>query len=221
MSNFSLLLKVAPFDFAGIFGNFFSRWYYYVVLVIFLALVVLFAIKKKGSRNSLTDTQKIVYVAIFSALSFVANYFTIKVSDALQISLVATVGFVSGYLLGAGWGFTAAFVGDLICGIVAPFGTYNPIIGIGTGLWGFIPGVLFSIKWGNKYLKTVLSFVMGFVLNSFAINTFGLSVMYSLSFASLMALLPIKLLTVAINAGFSFALLVLLPKILPKNKFYL
>ena len=154
------LLATAPFDFAKIFGNIGSRWYYYVVLAVFLAFIILFTIYGKQKRNTLTKTQKLVFTAIFSALAFVANYFTIKASDLFQLSFVALVGFLAGYTLGAGLGFVASFVGDLICGIVAPFGAYNPIIGIGTGLWGFVPGVIFATIPINDYVKTAISFII-------------------------------------------------------------
>ena len=219
MSN--LFLATPPFDFAKIFGNFTKRWYWYLVLFVFLALLVVFTIIKKRKRNNLSQTQKLVYTAILSALCFIANYFTIKASDLLQISLVASVGFLAGYLLGSGLGFAAAFVGDLICGIVAPFGAYNPIIGIGTGLWGFVPGLIFERFKGNDYIKTIISFAICFLLNSFAINTFGLSVMYTMTFESLIVLLPTKLLVVAINCAISIGLVALLKKILPKTKFNL
>lgn len=216
------LLAVAPFDFKRIFGNIVSRWYFYLALVVFLVLLTVFCLVKKPERNALSTTQKLVYTAVLSALSFLANLFTIKASDLLQISLVATVGFVGGYLLGAGYGFAAAFIGDFICGIVAPFGAYNPIIGIGTGLWGFVPGVIFgSFKKGNSVIKTLISFAICFVLNSFVVNTLGLSLMYSMTFESLLPLLPFKLITVAINCAVCVGLVVLLPKILPRDKFFI
>ena len=213
------LLAVAPFDLAGIFGNFCKRWYYYLTLAIVLVGITLFIVLRKERRNRLSKTQKIVYTAMFSALSFIANYFTIKVSDALQISLVASVGFLAGFMLGGGLGFVAAFVGDLICGIIAPFGAYNPIIGICTGLWGFIPGVLFSCFKGNDFIKVGISFLLGFIINSFAINTFGLSVMYTMTFESLLVLLPFKLITVVVNAALCMGLTVVLKRVLPQEKF--
>lgn len=216
MFNF---LAVAPFDFSAIFGNVQKRWYYYVALVVFFAFVVVFSLTKKTERNKLSRTQRLVYVAVLSALSFIANYYTIKVSDLFQISFVSTVGFLAGYLLGAGWGFAASFIGDLICGIVMPFGAYNPIIGIGTGLWGFVPGVIFSHFKGNEYVKTVISFAICFVLNSFAVNTFGLSVMYTMSFESLMVLLPGKLAVVIGNGVICTLLIGVMQKVLPKDKF--
>ena len=217
-----LFLKTEPFDFGSIFGNILKKWYYYVILAVFLAALILFFVKtKRPERNNLSKTQRLVYTALFAALSFVANYFTVKVSDALQISFVATVGFLSGYLLGGGLGFATSFTGDLICGIVAPFGAYNPIIGIGSGLWGLIPGVIFTYFKGNDYVKTAVSFIISFVLCSCVVNPFGLSVMYSISFLKLLSLLPVKLLVAAVNAALCFALVAVLPRILSKEKFNL
>ena len=217
----NLLVSVTAFDFAGIFGNLQKRWYYYLALFVVIAIIVVVTLLQKNRRNNLSPTQKIVYTAVMSALCFLANYYTIKVSDVLQISLVATVGFLSGYMLGSGLGFASAFIGDLICGIVAPFGAYNPIIGIGTGLWGFIPGVLFNNLRINQIITAIISFILCFIFNSFLVNTLGLSLMYSMTFESLLVLLPTKLLVVAINAVISILLMLTLRKILPKHKFHL
>ena len=217
----NLLASVTAFDFAKIFGNLQKRWYYYLALFVVIAIIVVVTLLQKNRRNNLSPTQKIVYTAVMSSLCFLANYYTIKVSDVLQISLVATVGFLSGYMLGSGLGFASAFIGDLICGIVAPFGAYNPIIGIGTGLWGFIPGVLFNNLRINQIITAVISFILCFIFNSFLVNTLGLSLMYSMTFESLLVLLPTKLLVVAINAVISILLMLTLRKILPKHKFHL
>ena len=214
-------LLVAAFDFAKIFGNIGKKWYYYLALAVVIAIVIVVTLLQKNRRNNLSYTQKIVYTAVMAALCFLANYFTIKVSDLLQVSLVATVGFLSGYMLGGGLGFAVAFVGDLICGIVAPFGAYNPIIGIGTGLWGFIPGVLFNNLRINQIITAIISFILCFIFNSFLVNTLGLSLMYTMTFESLLVLLPTKLLVVAINAVISILLMLTLRKILPKHKFHL
>ena len=218
MFNF---LATKPFEFSKIFGNVLKNWYYYLALVVAIALIIVFAFKKKQNRNSLSTTQKIVYTAIFSALSCVVNSLTIKASDVWQISFVSTIGFVAGYTLGAGLGFASAFIGDLIGGIITPFGAYNPIIGIGTGLWGFIPGVIFTCFKGNNYVKTIISFAIGFILSSFVVNTFGLSVMYSISFDKLMLTLPVKLAVTAMNAVLCVGLVSILPRVLPKDKFHL
>lgn len=218
MFNLSL---VSAFDFKGIFSNILTRWYYYLALLLFLAFIIGFSFLKKKKRNSLSHTQKIVYTAIISALCFLANYLTIKVSDVLQISLVALAGFIAGYSLGGTLGFVCAFLGDLLCGIIAPFGAYNPIIGIGTGLWGFIPGALFETTNFNGYVKVVISFTLGFIFNSFLVNTFGMWLMYPKYYEinALLVLLPYKFIVVVGNAVIATLFVKILPRILPKSKF--
>ena len=210
-------------DFAYVFKNVTTRWYFYVIALFLIGLVVLslFLLKNKGSRNKLSATQKIVYTAVMSAVCFVGNAFTIPASNLIQISFIALFGFVSGYMLGAGLGFTAAFIGDFLCAIIFPTGPYSPIINVGTALWGYVPGLLFQLFSKKKYLVTAISFVICFVLNSFAVNTLGLSLMYNMAFEPLMALLPFKLIVTAINAGLAFALVSVFERILPKDKFAL
>ncbi len=216
---FSLMLAPASFDLKAIFGNFTKRWYYYLALFIALILIAVYSLTIRKKRANLDKTRKLVYTAIFSALAFIANYFTIKVSDALQLSLVATVGFFAGYTLGGGLGFVASFMGDLICGIVAPLGAYSPIIGLGSGLWGFVPGVLFTAFDKKQYVISVISFTLCFFLNSFIVNTLGLTLMYGMSFESLLLLLPYKLIGVVVNAIVCILLMPVIDRILPKDKF--
>ena len=160
-----------------------------------------------------------VYTAVFSALAFVANYFTIPISQAFQVSLVAFIGFVCGFVLGGGLGFSAMCIGDLICAIIKPTGVYSPIINVGTALWGFIPGVIFTAFKGNDFIKAIISFVLCFIFNSFLVNTYGISVMYGISFSKLLYALPVKLAVVVINAMISLPTILLLKRVLPKDKF--
>lgn len=215
-------LLTSAFDFAEIFKTVVSRWYYYVVLaVFFVILATFFFLKKQPKRNNLSKTQKITYTAVLTALAVVANVFDVKISDEFQISLVATVGLTTGYLLGGGFGFAVCFMGDLLGAIVNPHGPYNPIIGIGTGLWGLIPGIAFSYFKGNPYLKTVISFLIGFILISAGVNVFGFCLMYPTRYTLeiLLPTLPLKLAVVAVNCVICCGLIAILPKILPKDKF--
>lgn len=221
----TFLLLTDAFDMGAIFKTVVTKWYYYVIFAVFIALLVLFlTLKKRPERNALNKTGRIAYTAVLTALCVIANVFDIKVSDAFQISLVATVGFVSGYLLGGGYGFAACFIGDLIGAIINPHGAYNPIVGIGTGLWGLIPGLVFSFPKGNKYLKLAISFVICSVVISGFVNTLGIYLMYGLGkkdFLAYLSLYPLKLAVAAVNFALSAALLAVLPRVLPKDKFFL
>lgn len=211
------------FNFNYLFKNITTRWYFYVIALalILTAFLSIFLIKGQKKRNGLSNTQKIAYTAILSSLCFIFNAFTIPVSSLLQISFIASVGFVAGYILGPGLGFVSAFVGDLLCAIVFPLGPYSPIINVGTALWGYIPGMLFALGKGSDTFKIILSFILGFILNSFFVNTVGLTLMYGTPFNELLLLLPIKLLVVTINLLISLGLAKVLKRVLPKNKFYL
>ena len=213
----SLFLAINAFDFAAIFKTVHTKWYYYVALAVFVILLFsFFFFKKQPKRNDLTKTQKICYVSVLAALATVSNVFDVKISDEFQISLVASVGFIAGYTLGGGYGFAVCFIGDLLGAIVNPHGPYNPIIGIGTGLWGLIPGIAFSYFKGNVYVKTAVSFAIGFLLVSAGINIVGFCLMYPTyyTFETLLPTLPLKFAVVAVNCAICIGLVSALPRII-------
>ncbi len=221
MNNF----LVSAFDFSGIFANVLYNWYYYVAFIVALSIIILFLLLKKPQRrNNLNGTKKIVYVSLFSALATVSNIFDISVSAELQISLIATVGFISGYLFGGGIGFAVCFIGDLLGALINPHGVYNPVIGLGTGLWGFVPGVIYSFFKGNDYVKLALSFFICTIFISGIINTLGIYLMYGMgkhTFVYYLGFMPFKLIGVTVNAAICVPLVSILPRVLPKNTFYL
>lgn len=215
-------LLIGAFDFSAIFKTVKTRWYYYVIALAFIILLFCFLfLKKQNKRNNLSKTQKLCYVGILTALAVISNVFDIKVSDVFQISFCSAVGFISGYLLGGGLGFSVLFIGDLLGAIIFPKGPYNPIIGIGTGLWGLIPGIAYSYFKGKKEIKLIISFLVGFLTISCLINVVGFCLMYPTmyTFEILLPTLPFKFIVVVINAVLCFGLIYLLPKILPKDKF--
>ena len=210
-----------PFDIADIFRNIKARWYVYVIVAFIVLVIIAFTLLKKKSRNNLSNTQKIVYTAMMTALCFLANYLTITISEMFQISLIVSVGFVSGYVLGSGLGFASAFIGDLICAIVRPSGVYSPIINLGSGLMGFIPGLIFERIKINDYIRTVISIVTVFIISSVLVNTIGLCVLYGFPMEIYIVRLPLTAVSTAINGVVCFGLISVLPRILPKGKFNL
>ena len=216
----SIFLAPAPFDFAGIFKSIITRWYLYVALaVFFVALFLIASLVKKPKVNNLSKTQSIVYMAILSALCVVANVVQIP-TPFFQASLVATMAFVAGVLMGGAKGFVVAFLGDLIAGIVAPQGVYSPIIGVGTGMFALIPGVIMHNTKFNVYVKIVISFVLSFAVSSVLLNTIGVCLIYSpTALVTRLAELPISLVVHCLNCALSIGLYQLLKKILPKEKF--
>ena len=218
----NLLAGNNSFNFAYIFKTFVTRWYYYLILLVVLTLVVLlFFVKKKTKRNNLTKTQQLTYVSILSAVCAIANMFDIPINQSLQLSLVATIGFLSGYLLGAAPAFIVCFVGDLVGGIVMPKGPYNPIIGIGTGFLGLIPGLAFEYLKGKDVFKLIISFLLGMLIVSFGINTIGYALMYPtyVTLVEQFGALPFKIIFGVVNGVMSFFLMTVLKRTLPKSKF--
>ena len=209
------------FDFLYIFKSIVTKWYLYVALVLVIIGVVLFAcLCKQPKRNSLSRTQKIAYIAIMSALCVAVNVLQIPTPLA-QLSLVATVCFIAGVLLGPVEGFSVALIGDLIAGIVAPMGVYSPIIGIGTSLLGLVPGVIFAYFKGKDWLKAIIAYLITFVLTSFILNTIGLCLIYPKYYVltERMLLLPITFLFHMLNCGLSILLIKTFKRVLPNGKF--
>ena len=209
------------FDFAYIFKSIVSKWYLYLALALVIIGVVLFAcLVKQPKRNDLTKTQKMAYMAIMSALSVALNVVQIP-TPLVQLSFVATICFMAGVLLGPVEGFAVGFIGDLIAGIVAPMGVYSPIIGIGTSLFGLVPGVIFAFFNGKDWVKAIISFAITFVLTSILINTIGLSLIYPKYYVltERVLLLPLNLLFHAINCALSILLIKTFKRVLPKGKF--
>lgn len=218
------------FNFSLIFGNFVSRWYYYLALALFFVFFLLFLLfKKQPKRNNLTDTQKITYISVLTALSVVANILTFFiVPNRYAVSFIAIPCFIAGYLLGAGAGFIVGFTGDLIAAIIMPAGAYLPLIGIASGLWGFIPGIIFSYFKGKGVVKTIISFAICFIVCSAFLNTLAnwlYVVIDRNSATTFWAYLIIRIwfqaIVCTVNCLLCIWLYKFLPRILPKSKFTL
>lgn len=210
------------FDFAYVFKSLYTRWYLYVALLICFVGLALFAfLIKKPKRNSLSSSQKLAYISLFTAMSVVANIVQIPF-PLVQLSLVASVAFLAGVLLGPVEGFSAAFIGDLIAGIIAPRGVYSPVIAIGTALFGFIPGAIFAFGKGKVLTKTIISYAITFVVSSVIINTIGLCLIYSPAIlVEKIILLPLNLLFHIVNLAISFGFLRVVSTSSLKTKFHL
>lgn len=200
-----LLLAKNSFNFKYIFSNILDQWYYYVIFFAFLAFIIIFfTLKRPHKYIKFSNVQKVTYLAILIALATIVNaLLTIKFTDTIQISLIAVIGFIAGYIFGGSWAFTVCFLGDLIGFIIVPRGVYNPIIGIATGLWGLIPGILFYYFKGNNYLKTCISYGICLIVSSFLLNTIGMWLMFSMPLEGLLLAFPIKILNAGVNLAIS------------------
>lgn len=209
------------FDFSYVFKSIVTRWYLYLALAVVISLIILFAVfSKHTKRNNLSKTQSFVYVAVLTAVCVVANVLQIPIYF-VQISLVATVCFIAGVLLGPVKGFVVGFVGDLIAGIIAPMGVYSPVIGVSTGLLGFIPGFIFAFFKGKDWVRAIISFIITFLICSVVLNTLGLCLIYPKVYVLLERVLdlPFTFAAHSVNCGLSILLLKRIKKTSLQGKF--
>lgn len=134
------------------------------------------------SFNEYFSTKRITTFAIMVALNVIANVFTYNIGSIQNFSLTQTCCFISGMLLGPVGGFICGFLGDFIGFLIHPYGVYYILIGIGTGLLGVIPGVMFFLyrKISNRPLGvfsviiiSLLSYIICFVLVTCGVNSYA------------------------------------------------
>ncbi len=137
----------------------------------------------QNTKKKLSPTMRLVLTAVLVALSTVINsYATIRIGTQLKLSFILIVYFMSGYILGGGLGFAVGFIGDFLGWLIFPDGAYNPIIGISNGLLALIPGILFGIKRPFEkevsniefIIKTAIAYLVGFVLCTVLLSSFGI-----------------------------------------------
>ena len=122
------------------------------------------------------DAHKIAYVAVMTAFCIVTNFFEFKFLDN-QFSLTIVVALLTGVIIGAALGFTACVLGDFIGFLGHPAYVYMPWVGISTGMFAFIAGVIFNgfpskTKWGIWVKLTIVS-LLTFFICTIAINSTG------------------------------------------------
>ena len=121
-------------------------------------------------------THKIAYIAVMTALCIATNFFDFKFLDN-QYSLTITVALLTGVIIGAVFGFTACVLGDFIGFLVNPAYIYMPWVGLSTGMFAFISGVVFNgfpseKKWA-VWLKLCIVCIVSFLVCTVGINSTG------------------------------------------------
>ncbi len=147
--------------------------------------------QKKLKRLFLSDlmldasnTQRIAYVGIMTALLVVCNmFFEFKLADT-QFSLTIFFSAMTGMIIGPFFGFVACFLGDLVGFLYNSGGfTYMPWIGLSMAIVAFISAVVvngfyFNFK-GGIYVKLAIVSVLTFLICTVAINTTCFWIIYN------------------------------------------
>ena len=192
-----------------------------LIVVVGSILLILFA-KPVKQRVKLSKAKLIAYIAVLTAISALTNMFSIVIDNNFAISFVAIPCFIAGYMFGCVEGFAVGFIGDIIGCLIMPKGVYSPILSLSSGLWGFIPGVMFKYVKGKDSIKTIICFILSLIICTAFLNTFGLWYVYAMGkkafWAYLWVRLPWQALVTLINMFISLSLLTFLELITPSNK---
>ena len=123
-------------------------------------------------------TKKITLAGILVALSLVTNaLLEFKILDT-QFSLTILTSFLIGCIAGPLWGFAICFLGDLLGYLLNSGGQlYLGWVGLSTGLFAFISGLLFCDFKNNSFLKLIskacIYCILTFLVCTVIINSGG------------------------------------------------
>ncbi len=140
-------------------------------------------IQRKGWKRFLlsdvivgkNDSHKITSIGVMTALTIVTNFFEFKFFDN-QFSLTIAVAVLTGIILGALFGFTACVLGDFIGFLFNPYNLYMPWVGLSTGMFAFISGIIFNgfpSEKGTVWIKMSLVSLYTFFICTIGINSTG------------------------------------------------
>lgn len=125
----------------------------------------------------MNKTFKITSIAMMTALSIVANLFTITLSGSNAMSFTIAICFFTGIYFGALPAAIVGFVGDLVAHLILPHGAYNIFLALSTTLFGVICALVYKIRL-PKIVKLIISAAICYVVCMCTLNTFGLWMVY-------------------------------------------
>ncbi|MBE7068122.1 MAG: ECF transporter S component [Clostridiales bacterium] len=122
------------------------------------------------------QSRKIAYIAVMTALCIATNFFEFKFLDN-QFSLTITVALLTGVIIGAVFGFTACVLGDFLGFLANPAYMYMPWVGLSTGVFALLSGMIFNgfpceKKWA-VWLKLFGVCIVTFLVCTVGINSTG------------------------------------------------
>lgn len=154
----------------------------------------------------MNKTQKLAFTALLSALSVLANAFSIPISGSNYISFTYLPSFVAAIYLGVVPATVVGFVGDLIAGLLFPKGAYNILIAIASTLIGTIAGVVYKLFPKHRFAALLISLAACTVVCTAGLNTYALWVLFGAKngktfWVYLWGRLPFQLLNTFVNGA--------------------
>lgn len=131
-------------------------------------------------KNLALSTRQIAFAGVLSALNIVVNAFKLPLGS-YAISFTYTTSFIAGFFFGPVVGLLVGGVGDTI-GCLIRAGAPNPLILLGSMLYGLIPGLIQLISHKLPSIKkpwdgvtwTLSSYAVCFVLVTMFWNSFAI-----------------------------------------------
>ncbi len=125
---------------------------------------------------SKNKSHKIAYVAVLTTFAIATNFLEIKFMDT-QFSFTIIISLLIGIILGPLYGFCACFFGDFIGYLINPYNVYMFWVGLSTGCFALISGLLFNVipvkkKW-FVFVKLAIICLVTFVVCTVTINSTG------------------------------------------------
>jgi riboflavin transporter len=169
----------------------------------------------KISKSKSLSTKVIAYTAVFTALSVALNVITIPISilgTAISFTYIPCV--LAGIFLGPVPGLLVGLLGDGLGVLIAPKGPWIPLITIGSGMLGLIPGLVFKLKKINPYILIAISFALIYLVTTVTLNTLGIYIAYIAGrktfWVFLAGRLPMQSLVFGINVALTYGLYTIL-----------
>jgi ECF transporter S component (folate family) len=175
-------------------------------------------------RQKTIGVKAIAYISVLTALSALANIFTVPLGGgSFAISFAYIPAFIAGAFINPLGGFLTGILGDLLGCIIAPKGAINPIILVTSGLLGLIPGLVFWIAKSRKidtvrysYVLTSISFILLLII-CIPLNTIGLYLFYFRTKGkALGAVFALRMSKQSIILAFNFIITVIIQKPISK-----
>ncbi len=152
-----------------------------------------------------SKTQRLTYTAVLSALSVVANIFSVQILGTTNyLSFAYIPAYIAGIYLGVWAGGMVGLVGDVLGCLIMPQGAWNIIITLSSMLLGVIPALVYKYapKSFNNIVKLILSLVLTALICTSGLGTLGLYLMYGNGkgyWIYLVGRLPFQLAMVVVN----------------------
>lgn len=164
------------------------------------------------------SVRNLCVISLLLALRVCLNFLTIPISDMCHVSFLFIVMGIIGGMFGPFVGAVCGAVGDILCYVVHPMGSYF----IGFTFSAMIAGILYGlVLYKNKFriFRIIFAEILVDVVVNVLLNTLWISMLYGTGFLELLITIriPKNLITIPLSVGIFIAFSPLINKVLNKN----